>query len=322
VAARTTRRISKVSAVFWRRRCRWGERAAAASYRPRVADGRGQSRALSRPSGRGRRSDRRSEPAVGRGCEGRGGAEIWRREGRGRDRHLVLRSVGARDCQPAVQPTPRAPVGQRSSGVSPREERTAFPLAHVRLRGPGHGSVRGRHRARPENLERADAGMADYGGPWAGQPRVPASWGRICPHCSYSSYPTVTPAILVLVHDEDRVLLVHKIGWTNRRSIIAGFVEPGETLEECARREIQEEVGAEVTDITYVGNQPWPYPDQLMVGFTARYSAGPAQPDNVELDAADWYTFDNLPELPPPLSLARQIIMQWVSSRQQQKTSL
>ena len=151
---------------------------------------------------------------------------------------------------------------------------------------------------------------------------IPASWGRICPHCGYNSYPTVTPAILVLVHDGDKVLLVHKIGWTNRRSIIAGFVEPGETLEECARREIQEEVGAEVTDITYVGNQPWPYPDQLMVGFTARYSAGPAQPDNVELDAADWYTFDNLPELPPPLSLARQIIMQWVSSRQQQKTPL
>jgi NAD+ diphosphatase len=151
---------------------------------------------------------------------------------------------------------------------------------------------------------------------------IPASWGRICPDCGYSSYPTVTPAILVLVHDGgDKVLLVHKPEWHNRRSIIAGFVEPGETLEECVQREVQEEVGADVTDITYIGNQPWPYPDQLMVGFMARYSGGTIQPDQQELDAADWYEFDNLPELPPPTSLARQLVIQWVAQRQQQRTS-
>lgn len=151
---------------------------------------------------------------------------------------------------------------------------------------------------------------------------IPASWGRICPNCGYSSYPAVTPAVLVLVHDGgDRVLLVHKPGWNNRRSIIAGFVEPGETLEECVQREVQEEVGADVTDIIYTGNQPWPYPDQLMVGFMARYSGGTIQADQEELDAADWYTFDNLPEMPPPSSLARQIVIKWVAQREQQRAS-
>lgn len=146
---------------------------------------------------------------------------------------------------------------------------------------------------------------------------LPASWGRSCPNCSFVSYPGVTPAILVLVHDDDKVLLVHKPGWNKRRSIIAGFVEPGESLEGCVSREIYEEVGLQVTDITYVGSQPWPYPDQLMVGFTARYVAGELRLQEEELDAAEWYNYDDLPELPGQLSLSYQIIKQWAQSREQ-----
>jgi NAD+ diphosphatase len=141
-------------------------------------------------------------------------------------------------------------------------------------------------------------------------------WARRCPTNHYIGYPTVTPAILVLVHDGERVLLAHKPGWGSRYSIIAGFVEPGESLEECVRREVAEEVGVEITDITYVSSQPWPFPNQLMVGFTARYAGGEIRPDQIEIDKADWFRFDQLPDLPPTLSLSRELIVQWVASQQ------
>ncbi|MBO0777834.1 MAG: NAD(+) diphosphatase [Ktedonobacteraceae bacterium] len=145
------------------------------------------------------------------------------------------------------------------------------------------------------------------------------TWGRHCPDCGTCNYPPVTPAVLVLIHDGDRVLLTHKPGWGKRYSVIAGFVEPGETLEECARREVLEEVGVEVTDVTYKGSQPWPFPHQLMLAFTVRYVSGEPRPDLEELDDAAWFAYDALPELPAPLSLSYQLIAQWVSSRQ--KTS-
>jgi NAD+ diphosphatase len=148
---------------------------------------------------------------------------------------------------------------------------------------------------------------------------IPASWGQVCPNCGFISYPTVTPAVLVLVHDGDKVLLVHKKEWgPNRRSIIAGFVEPGETLEECVRREVYEEVGLQIDNIAYKGSQPWPYPDQLMAGFTARYAGGDIRLDLQELDAAEWYRYDNLPELPGTLSLSYQIIVSWANSKKQE----
>jgi NAD+ diphosphatase len=142
------------------------------------------------------------------------------------------------------------------------------------------------------------------------------TWGRQCANCGYTSYPPVSPAILVLVHDgEDHVLLTHKPGWGKRYSCIAGFVEPCESLEECVQREVYEEVGVEVTDISYVGSQPWPFPHQLMVGYTARYSVGIVKIDKQELDDAVWYHIDALPELPSLQSLAYRIIMRWVSAR-------
>ncbi|HLI07428.1 MAG TPA: NAD(+) diphosphatase [Ktedonobacteraceae bacterium] len=140
------------------------------------------------------------------------------------------------------------------------------------------------------------------------------SWERRCTLCSYIGYPSVIPAVLILVYNGDQILLAHQPGWGKRYSILAGFVEPGETLEECVRREVAEEVGIEITDVTYMGSQSWPFPTQLMVGFQARYLSGELHPDQQELDDAAWFRVDALPELPPPLSLSRQLINRWANS--------
>lgn len=139
-------------------------------------------------------------------------------------------------------------------------------------------------------------------------------WGRRCAACGHTQYPQVSPAVLALVHDGDRILLAHKPGWGKRYSILAGFVEPGESLEECVRREVHEEAGVAVGDIAYAGSQPWPFPSQLMVGFTARWAGGALRIDDKELDHAAWFSVDALPELPAPLSLSRQLIDRWAAS--------
>jgi NAD+ diphosphatase len=140
------------------------------------------------------------------------------------------------------------------------------------------------------------------------------AWSRSCTNCTHIGYPPVTPAILVLVHDGERVLLAHQPGWGSRYSILAGFVEPGESLEECVRREVMEEVSIEITDITYIGSQPWPFPHQLMIGYIARYVSGEIRIQEQELDDAAWFHIDQLPELPSPISLSRQIVTKWVNS--------
>lgn len=139
-------------------------------------------------------------------------------------------------------------------------------------------------------------------------------WMRQCSNCGHMGFPLVSPAILVLVYDGPRVLLAHKPGWGARFSIVAGFVGPGESLEECVAREVAEEIGVQIADITYVSSQPWPFPHQLMIGFTARYTSGEICPDKKEIDEAAWFRFDQLPELPAPLSLSRQLIDRWTKS--------
>lgn len=140
-------------------------------------------------------------------------------------------------------------------------------------------------------------------------------WGRRCTNCGHTAYPHVTPAILALVHDGDRVLLTHKEGWGNRYSIIAGFVEPGETLEACVHREVYEEVGVELSEVTYRGNQAWPFPHQVMIGFTGSYASGDIVIEEKELDDARWFHVDELPELPSGMSLSRQLLDAWIASR-------
>ena len=136
-------------------------------------------------------------------------------------------------------------------------------------------------------------------------------WGRRCPECGHVGYPHLSPATLILVQDGPRLLLAQKPGWGTRWSILAGFVEPGESLEECVRREVKEEVGIDVDTLAYAGSQPWPFPHQLMVGFTAQYAGGEVQAEAAELERAAWFTRDALPDLPPPVSLSRQMIDAW-----------
>lgn len=132
---------------------------------------------------------------------------------------------------------------------------------------------------------------------------------RICPGCHNINYPRLSPAVIVAVLRQDRILLAR-----NKRfklpfySVLAGFVEPGESLEECVAREIEEEVGITVENIRYFGSQPWPFPDSLMIGFLADYAGGEISVDGSEIIEADWFSKDNLPSIPPRISIARQLI--------------
>ena len=133
-----------------------------------------------------------------------------------------------------------------------------------------------------------------------------------CPNCKYEIYPVVSPAILVLIRKGDAILLVHARNFRGSfYGLVAGFLETGETLEECVRREVMEETGLEINNITYFGNQPWPYPSNLMVGFIADYVSGTIRLQDEELSEGAFFTKDNLPELPRKLSLARKMIDWW-----------
>lgn len=152
--------------------------------------------------------------------------------------------------------------------------------------------------------------------PHCGGPTEPVGgdWGRRCTNCGFTRYPQISPAILALVYDGDRVLLTHKAGWGPMFSIIAGFVEPNESLESCVHREVLEEVGCELAEIEYFGSQGWPFPAQLMVGFLCRYASGEITIDAAELDDARWFHVDELPPLPGKLSLSRQLLDHWIEN--------
>jgi len=126
-------------------------------------------------------------------------------------------------------------------------------------------------------------------------------------------FPRLSPAVIVAVHREDRILLGRAPGrpegWF---STLAGFVEPGESLEDCVAREVMEEVGIHVDGISYFGSQPWPFPDSLMVGFTADYLSGEIVPQPGEIEEADWFSLADLPTVPPPFSIARALIDDFV----------
>lgn len=123
--------------------------------------------------------------------------------------------------------------------------------------------------------------------------------------------------MIVAVLKEDKILLAH-----NRRhrtghvfSVLAGFVEPGESLEECVRREVMEEVSIELGEIRYFASQPWPFPDSLMIAFTADYKAGAIDVDGTEIVEAGWYDRDHLPAVPPHGTVARRLIDWFVETR-------
>ena len=130
-----------------------------------------------------------------------------------------------------------------------------------------------------------------------------------CPACGLLAYPRISPAVMVLVRDGERLLLARSPHFKpGVFSALAGFVEPGETLEECAVREVREEVGIEIANLRYFASQPWPFPNSLMVAFFADYAGGTIVPQPGEIEAADWFAPEALPLLPEPVSIARRLI--------------
>ncbi|MBM3358455.1 MAG: NAD(+) diphosphatase [Betaproteobacteria bacterium] len=140
------------------------------------------------------------------------------------------------------------------------------------------------------------------------EPR-PDERARACPSCGFTSYPPISPAIMILVTRGRELLLARKPVWPDGRfSALAGFVEPGEMLEDTVVRETREEVGVEIRNIRYFGSQPWPFPHSLMIAFTAEYAGGEISPDGVEIAEARWFDIEHLPKLPPSISISRRLI--------------
>jgi len=143
-------------------------------------------------------------------------------------------------------------------------------------------------------------------------------FSKKCPNCGLTAYPRISPAVIVLIEHQGKVLLSRSPHFPKGMySIQAGFVEPGENLEQAVEREILEEVGIQIKDITYFGSQPWPFPNSLMIGFTAKYAGGELTIDNNEIEDAAWHNAYDLPSIPPPLSIARKLIDHFVENQKQ-----
>jgi len=139
---------------------------------------------------------------------------------------------------------------------------------------------------------------------------------NLCPACGFTSFPRLSPAVIMSVTDKDRILLGRAPHFApGIYSTLAGFVEPGETLEEAVRREVQEEVGIRVKNVRYMGSQPWPFPHSIMIGFSAEYDSGEIDLDPEELEDARWFSIDKLPPLPSQITIARFLIDSFIASR-------
>jgi NAD+ diphosphatase len=139
----------------------------------------------------------------------------------------------------------------------------------------------------------------------------------LCTACGTKYFPTVSPAIIVSVIRDDKILLARAHRFPpGMYSVIAGFVEPGENLEQCVRREVMEETGIEIRDIRYFGSQPWPFPNSLMIAFTSRYAGGRIVIGEDEISDAGWFGREDLPVIPPPVSIARRLIDWFIGGRE------
>jgi NAD+ diphosphatase len=137
---------------------------------------------------------------------------------------------------------------------------------------------------------------------------------KICPACNQVTYARLSPAIIVVVRKGNCILLVRGRGApAGRFSLVAGFVEPGETIEHAVHREVKEEAGVEIKNIRYMASEPWPFPNSLMMGFVADYAGGTVTPDGSEIELAGWFSRDNLPSFPPKISIAHNLIDGWIT---------
>ena len=145
---------------------------------------------------------------------------------------------------------------------------------------------------------------------------MPGERAKVCSNCGLHTYPRLSPAVIMLIEKDNQILLARSHRHPpDRFSVLAGFVEPGETLEETTAREIFEEVGLQVKNIRYFGSQPWPFPNSLMIAFTCEYAGGEIVLEEAEMAEAAWFTVDNLPRVPKKMSISRQLI-DWFVEKQ------
>ena len=139
--------------------------------------------------------------------------------------------------------------------------------------------------------------------------RQPGERAMQCPSCGFTAYPRIAPAMMVLVRRDNKILLARAPHFVpGMYSALAGFVEAGESLEECVHREVREEVGIEVTNLRYFRSQSWPFPHSLMLAFVADHASGELEPNPAEITDARWFGLDELPKLPGNFSISRALI--------------
>ena len=144
-----------------------------------------------------------------------------------------------------------------------------------------------------------------------------------CTNCGKEVWPQLATAIITLIHKGDEVLLVRGKNYRSKfYGLVAGFVETGETLEQAVHREVMEETGINITNLRYFGSQPWPYPSGIMIGYHADYVSGDIHIQKEELTQGGWFTRENLPTIPEPLSIARMLIDDWLGKDTAQGVSL
>ncbi|MER3435547.1 MAG: NAD(+) diphosphatase [Leptolyngbya sp. ERB_1_1] len=139
--------------------------------------------------------------------------------------------------------------------------------------------------------------------------QLPTERAKRCPACGLVNYPRLSPAVIVLIVRGDDLLLARAPHFpAEMYGLIAGFVEPGESLEDTIHREVYEEVGITIKNLRYFGSQPWPFPNSLMLGFTAEHATGEIAIDAKEIESAAWFSKYKLPKIPPSISIARKLI--------------
>ena len=194
------------------------------------------------------------------------------------------------------------PAGHRFAGI--RALYGAMPEEELAIAGTAFQVM---------HWDRGHQFCARCGRPLAAKPTERA---KRCDVCRVDYFPRIHPAMIVLVHDETRILMARPPRFPAKwYALVAGFLEPGETFEECAAREVLEETGIVIDDLRYFGNQPWPFPHQVMVGFFARAVSREITIDRTELEDARWFDASAMPELPSPISIARRMIDAWLEQQ-------
>lgn len=138
---------------------------------------------------------------------------------------------------------------------------------------------------------------------------IDGEWGKVCSQCNIHHFPHIHPCVIVVVRRPGELLLTRKADWPEGRySLVAGFLDMGECLEEAVVREVREETGVDIEHLRYIGSQNWPFPSQLMTGFVADYVSGDIRIDEEELEDVRWFPVEDLPLLPPKRSISRYLI--------------